>query len=130
MLKNLTSTVLRYEFLEPDLTRKGLDSLMERFVSDAKDGTWKAKGWPVEKTAYRASKVGMTGLSSVLARDNPGLIINACCPGWVKTDMAPEGTKTPEEGARTPIFLAIGNYGNVTGKFWRDEKEVDWAAPQ
>ena len=35
-------------------------------------------------------------MSAVLARDNPGLIINACCPGWVNTDMGREGfSRTP-----------------------------------
>lgn len=28
----------------------------------------------------------MNALTAVLARENPGLIINACCPGWVSTD--------------------------------------------
>ncbi|EJU05771.1 NADP-binding protein [Dacryopinax primogenitus] len=123
-MRNLPSTTLRARFLDPALTLDKLDSLMRKFESDVQEGRWKEEGWT--DNAYRVSKMGMTGLSMVLARETPGVLINACCPGWVKTDMAPLGTKTPEEGARTPVFLAIGTIGGKTGRFWRDEIEVPW----
>ncbi|KAA8583453.1 hypothetical protein FQN60_014661, partial [Etheostoma spectabile] len=37
-----------------------------------------------------------------------GILLNACCPGWVRTDMAgSKATKSPEEGAVTPVYLAL-----------------------
>jgi hypothetical protein len=30
--------------------------------------------------------------------------------------------KTPDQGAQTPVLLAIGDIGGNTGLFWRDEQ--------
>lgn len=86
----------------------------------------------------------MTALTRALAKANPGIQINSCCPGYVNTcevfllshyalttvtyrDMTSNrGVKTTEEGARTPVFLAIGDIGHETGKFWENERIVDW----
>jgi len=126
-MKNLPAApALRKRFLDPELTIAKLDGLMRQYESDVEQGTWKERGWPEMHSAYRVSKMGVTGLSSVLAKEYPKILINACCPGWVKTDMAPMGTKTPEAGARTPTLLAIGDIGGTTGKFWRDEVVVSW----
>ncbi|KZT59766.1 oxidoreductase [Calocera cornea HHB12733] len=123
-MRNLPSPALRARFLDAQLTVEKLDVLMRKFEQDVALGQWKEEGWP--ENAYRVSKMGMTGFSSVLAKENPGILVNACCPGWVKTDMAPMGTKTPEEGARTPALLAVGDIGGRTGRFWRDGAEVPW----
>jgi hypothetical protein len=32
------------------------------------------------------------------------------------------GTKTPDEGAMTPVMLAVGDIGGKTGEFWQNEK--------
>jgi carbonyl reductase 1 len=37
-----------------------------------------------------------------------------------------QGHKTIDQGAQTPVMLALGDIGGVTGKFWKDEKIVDW----
>jgi hypothetical protein len=36
------------------------------------------------------------------------------------------GTRTVEEGAQTPVLLAIHDIQNKTGSFWQYEKEIDW----
>ena len=51
----------------------------------ANNGTERQHGWPQQ--AYSVSKACINALTAVLARENPGLVINACCPGWVSTDM-------------------------------------------
>ena len=60
-------------------------------------------------------------MTRILAKENPGLIINACCPGWVKTDMGlliGRAPKTPEDGAKIPVRLAFGDIGGITGAYW------------
>lgn len=70
---------------------------------------------------YAVSKACVNAFTAILARDHPGLVINACCPGWVNTEMgrmvgAPP--KTPEEAARIPVHLGFGEIGDVTGGYW------------
>lgn len=66
----------------------------------------------------------MNALTHLLARDNPGLIINAVCPGWVATDMGAQigrPPKKPEEGARVPFRVGFGDIGGVTGRYWAND---------
>lgn len=37
----------------------------------------------------------MNSFTAVLGRHHPGLLINACCPGWVSTDMGKVGERKP-----------------------------------
>lgn len=36
------------------------------------------------------------------------------------------GTKTPDEGAQTPVMLGLHDIGGKTGGFWQSEKEIEW----
>ncbi|XP_077336051.1 carbonyl reductase [NADPH] 1-like [Lithobates pipiens] len=99
-------------FRSDTITEEELVKLMEKFVEDAKNGVHQEKGWA--NTAYGISKIGVTVLSRIQARKlketrkGDGIILNACCPGWVRTDMAgPNAPKTPDEGAETPVYLAL-----------------------
>ncbi|XP_040194881.1 carbonyl reductase [NADPH] 1-like [Rana temporaria] len=99
-------------FRSDTITEEELVKLMEQFVEDAKNGVHQKKGWA--NTAYGMSKIGVTVLSRIQARmlketrKGDGIILNACCPGWVRTDMAgPNATKSPDEGAVTPVYLAL-----------------------
>jgi len=56
-----------------------------------------------------------------------GGAVNSVCPGWVRTDMGGQGaTRSVEEGADTIVWLAVDAPQNVTGKFFRDRKEIPW----
>jgi carbonyl reductase 1 len=104
-------------------------TLMEEFKSAVANGTHTEAGWP--SAAYAVSKAGLTGMTKVLARDiakkQQNLLVNSCCPGWVKTDMTKgKGTKTLDQGAQTPVLLALGDINGTTGEFWRDEKVQPW----
>jgi NAD(P)-dependent dehydrogenase (short-subunit alcohol dehydrogenase family) len=55
------------------------------------------------------------------------IAVNSMCPGWVRTDMG--GSSAPrsvEEGADTAVWLAAEADHNLTGKFFRDRKEIPW----
>jgi carbonyl reductase 1 len=77
---------------------------------------------------YAVSKALLNALTGILARENPEVLVNACCPGWIDTDMggivSARGTrppKTPEEGAVVPLHLALGDVEGVTGRYWANE---------
>ncbi|XP_026046226.1 carbonyl reductase [NADPH] 1-like [Astatotilapia calliptera] len=130
---NKCSSELQQRFRSEDLTEDELVALMQQFVSEAKKGKHKEGGWP--DSAYGTSKVGVTALSMILARQvskqrpNDGILLNACCPGWVRTDMAGDkAPKSPEEGAVTPVYLALLPPGATEphGKFVSDKQVQPW----
>ena len=53
-----------------------------------------------------------------------GIDVNACCPGYVDTDMSSHrGHKTPAEGADTPVWLALLAKKGTTAKFFSERSE-------
>lgn len=104
-------------------------SLMETFTTAVSEGREKEAGFP--SAAYAVSKAGEIAMTKSIALDEEKKggkrLINACCPGYVKTDMTRGGgTKSVDEGARTPVLLAIGEIGGKTGGFWQGEREIEW----
>ena len=121
---------LQKKFADPNLTEEGLVTLMNQFVTDVHDGHHTERGWP--NTAYGTSKVGMTALAKVYAREAARLgkddvLVNACCPGWCQTDMSSHsGPNTAAQGADTPVHLALLPPGSPSGEFWSDRLVVKW----
>jgi NAD(P)-dependent dehydrogenase (short-subunit alcohol dehydrogenase family) len=79
--------------------------------------------------AYRLSKVAVNALTQMLAASVkiPNILINACCPGHVHTDMGGRSApRSVEEGSDTIVWLATLPEGGPTGKFFRDRTEIDW----
>uniref|UniRef100_A0A8C5UMT2 Carbonyl reductase (NADPH) n=1 Tax=Microcebus murinus TaxID=30608 RepID=A0A8C5UMT2_MICMU len=110
-LKNC-SPELQQKFRSETITEEELVGLMNKFVEDTKKEVHQKEGWATN--AYGVSKIGVTVLSRIQARKlseqrkGDKILLNACCPGWVRTDMAgPKATKSPEEGAETPVYLAL-----------------------
>ncbi|MCJ1397431.1 hypothetical protein MMC11_000624 [Xylographa trunciseda] len=106
-----------------------ITALMEGFKAAVAAGTEKEQGWP--SAAYAVSKAGVTGMTGVVAREERargrGVLVNSCCPGYVKTDMTRGGGhKTVDEGAQTPVMLALEDLGGRTGEFWQHEKVMEW----
>jgi len=104
-------------------------SLMESFEKAVAKGNEKEQGWP--SAAYAVSKAGCTAMTKAIAKEESGngrgVLVNACCPGYVKTDMTRGGgAKTPDQGAQTPVLLAMGDIKGQTGGFWQSEKIIEW----
>lgn len=101
--------------------------LMEEFVDAVCRGRDAEEGWP--STAYGVSKAGVIGVTKALAREEGagGKEVVSCHPGYVNTDMTKgRGVRTPDEGAQTPVSLALGLLKGTPGGYWVDEKEVEW----
>ena len=102
---------------------------MEAFTTAVAEGKEKEKGWP--SAAYAVSKTGIIGMTRAIAleqrREGTGVLVNSCCPGYVNTDMTRgRGSKTVDEGAQTPVMLAVGDIGGEVGEFWQNEKIIEW----
>ncbi|MEO1260333.1 MAG: SDR family NAD(P)-dependent oxidoreductase [Bacteroidota bacterium] len=78
---------------------------------------------------YSISKVAMNAITRQLHRvlSGQGMLINAMCPGWVRTDMGgPAANRSVEKGAETAVWLATTAPGHINGKFLRDRQEISW----
>lgn len=132
------SPALRNKFSSPNLTVTEITSLMEKYRRDAKEGKVTENGWPDDSSsftpAYSVSKIGVTAMSMVQARElkndqREGILVNAVCPGWVRTDMGgPNAERSPEEGADTPVYCALLPKGTTSpnGEFLQNRKSVPW----
>jgi len=126
------SDAMKKRFTDPTIKMEELTSLIKEFISAAKDGSHQQKGF--SNSAYGMSKVGVTVMSIIQQRelDEAGkddIVVNACCPGYVDTDMTShKGKKTPDQGAETPVYLALlpPNIESPRGKFLSEKKISEW----
>ncbi|XP_056021847.1 carbonyl reductase [NADPH] 1-like isoform X1 [Ostrea edulis] len=127
------SNEVKEKFLNTKLTTKELSGLMKDFIQAAKNGNHTSKGYP--DSAYGMSKVGVSVLSEIQHRQlsadpREDVIVNACCPGYVDTDMTShKGRKTIDQGADTPIYLALLPPGSKSpaGNFLSERKIKNWS---
>ena len=122
------SETIRDQFLAlktvPDITK-----LMGRFQSAVDAAKEKKQGWP--SAGYAVSKAGVVGMTKAIGtvekEKGSKVLINSCCPGYVKIDMTRGGgSKTPDQGAQTPVMLALEDLNDRGGLFWQDEKPIQW----
>lgn len=78
---------------------------------------------------YRLSKTALNAVTVMLADalKSDGVLVNACCPGWIKTDMG--GANAPgsvEQGADTPVWLATLPDDGPSGGFFQNRKLLRW----
>lgn len=121
------SASIRKRFLEATKTDE-ITALMEEFLSAVEKDDYKGT-WP--GAAYRVSKAGVIGMTKSIATENARTgskaLVNSCCPGYVNTDMTKgNGTKTIDQGAETPVLLALEDIGGSNGDFWSDGRKVSW----
>lgn len=84
------------------------------------------EGW---SPAYCTSKTLLNAITRHLAYElrEVGISVNAVCPGWLQTDMGGKAApRTVEKGAQTPVWLATEAPQELTGKIFRDKREIPW----
>lgn len=119
--------------LEDDelLSEELIDQMVNKFLEQVRDGSWRDGGWPHVFTDYSLSKLAVNTHTRLMARifsDRPEgqkIYINSYCPGWVKTAMTGwAGHISPEDGADTAVWLALLPDQFVTGKFFSERREI------
>ncbi|OWF51187.1 Carbonyl reductase [NADPH] 1 [Mizuhopecten yessoensis] len=123
---------IQVRFTDAAITLPQLKALVQEFIDAAQTNEHVKQGWP--DMAYGVSKIGMTVLTFIQHRElsqdrRSDIVINSCCPGYVQTDMTSnQGPKTPEQGADTPLFLALLPPTTTTpnGEFVSDRKIQKW----
>jgi NAD(P)-dependent dehydrogenase (short-subunit alcohol dehydrogenase family) len=79
--------------------------------------------------AYRVSKTALNALTRIAAAEaaRGDVMVNACSPGWVRTDMGgADAPRTPEKGAETAVWLAKLPADGPTGGFFQDKAPIPW----
>jgi NAD(P)-dependent dehydrogenase (short-subunit alcohol dehydrogenase family) len=107
------------------LTRRGGSGRIVNLSSGLGQLSEMGGGYP----GYRVSKTALNALTGVLAAElqGTGILVNAACPGWVRTDMGgANADRSVEEGADTPVWLAMLPAGGPSGGFFRDRKPILW----
>jgi NAD(P)-dependent dehydrogenase (short-subunit alcohol dehydrogenase family) len=120
-------------FYGPLMVTQGLLPLMRRHrygrVVNMSSGLGQLEDMGDGTPAYRASKTALNALTRMFATatSDEGILVNAMCPGWVRTDMGgPNASRGVEKGAETVVWLATLPDNGPTGGFFRDKKPIAW----
>ncbi len=122
----------RQELLtDPVVTWAQVEALMEECLSlEAQGAQFDAHG--LADSAYGLSKACVNAYTIELARRHPALVINACTPGYIETDLTRPtavacgrtprelGMKAPREGTRAALHLLFGAVGGTGWYFGSD----------
>ncbi|CAG2210736.1 CBR1 [Mytilus edulis] len=126
------SKEIQEKFKNPSITMDQLKGLMQQFIDAAQTGSHQKQGFA--DWSYGMSKVGVTVMSFIQQRElnsdpREDIVVNACDPGYVDTDMTShKGTKTVEQGADTPVYVAMLPPGTTSpkGDFVSDRTIKKW----
>uniref|UniRef100_UPI00193949E8 carbonyl reductase [NADPH] 1-like n=1 Tax=Styela clava TaxID=7725 RepID=UPI00193949E8 len=132
MALNKCSLEVQTFFKSPDLSEVLLLQKMDEFVQAAQYGNHEAIGFP--SMAYGMSKLGVTAYTRIMGRkmrenNRSNTLINCACPGYVKTEMTNHrGTRTPDQGAKIPIYLSTLPKGlkEPSGEFFCKDRLDKW----
>ena len=103
--------------------REDLTRLAEALVRRARAGRGGAY------LAYAVSKAALNAATRLLAGElaSRGILVNAVCPGWVRTDMGGAGApRSVAEGVAGIVWAATLPADGPTGGFFRDGKAIPW----
>ncbi len=83
----------------------------------------------MEGGSYRFSKTALNGVTGLMAKAlrSEGILVNAMCPGWTRTDMGgADAPRTPEQAATVALRLATLPRGGATGGFFNEAGAIGW----
>lgn len=104
---------------DPAITWARLEALIDEYLGLRGAAAFAEHGLG-DGDPYGFSKACANAYTLLLAREHPGLRINACTPGFIETDLtrpyaessgkspSAMGMKPPAEGARAPMVLLFG----------------------
>jgi NAD(P)-dependent dehydrogenase (short-subunit alcohol dehydrogenase family) len=98
-------------------------------VINVSSGYGELGGLSADVPSYCLSKLTLNGVTLMLDQKlrSQGISVNSMCPGWVRTDMGgPGASRSVEEGADTGVWLATDAPQELSGRFFRDRKEINW----
>ena len=98
-------------------------------VINISSGYGELDGLSADVPSYCLSKLTLNGITLMLQQklQADGISVNSMCPGWVRTDMGgPGASRSVEQGADTAVWLATDAPHSLSGKFFRDRKEINW----
>ena len=120
------------QLLDPSEGWAGIQSLIDEALAiESGPQTFEDEGFG-SGDAYGFSKALANLYTLVLANENTKLCINACTPGFIETDLtrpyakaqgkspSDMGMKSPEQGARSAMFLLLGDPGGSGQYFGSD----------
>lgn len=79
--------------------------------------------------AYSISKTALNAVTQQFAMhfEKDGISVNSVCPGWCRTQMGgKEAPRSPEEGAKSILWLTLEAPQKLTGGFYRDGQKISW----
>ncbi|HEY9803606.1 MAG TPA: SDR family NAD(P)-dependent oxidoreductase [Leptolyngbyaceae cyanobacterium] len=106
-----------------------LEKSQDARVINVSSGYGALESLSAEVPSYCLSKLALNGATIMLSQalQAKGIVINAMCPGWVKTDMGgASAPRSPEQGADTAIWLATEAPRHISGKFLRDRQVISF----
>lgn len=114
------------QFSSEALSLTELRGLVDEFAADVAAGAHKQRGWGGSN--YGFSKLALIAATKVLAREEPSIKVNCCCPGYCDTDMTShKGPRPAEEGAKNAVCLITGpREACPTGVFIQDQRPSKW----
>ncbi len=98
-------------------------------IVNVSSGGGQLTGMTDDTPAYRMSKAALNALTCMVASaaGSAAILVNAVCPGWVRTDMGgPHAPRTVEQSVDTIVWLATLPAGGPTGGFFRDRQPIPW----
>lgn len=98
-------------------------------IVNVSSGSGALSGMGSGTPGYGISKAALNALTIKLAAGTrgTGILVNAVCPGWVRTDMGgEEAPRSVEKGAKGIVWAATLPPDGPSGGFFRDGKRIEW----
>ena len=121
---NLLGPLLVIQALLPLIKKSGHGRIV-----NISSGLGRLATMDVGSPAYRISKAALNALTAMLAAEvqGSGILVNAACPGWVRTSMGgPNAPFSAEEGADTAVWLATLPDDGPNGGLFKARKPISW----